>query len=429
MRKLVYLLVFTFVFSGCQEWLTIQPETMLAKDEMFSTREGFRDALAGIYARMSDQYNHRGNMMSGTIEHLACQWSVRVDSKEEALNNHDYKDSRTESDLEKIFHDVYKAIANANLFLEYVEDTDVLKQEERDMYKGEVLILRAFMHFDLLRLWGPMPGNERLEHKYLPYVRKMSIELNAYQTYSEYVDLLLADLLEGERLLKMGDVGKTTRITYAGVLAFKARVYLWLGRDQESVKIAKTLCDSLEKHAGLKLATYGDKGAFTSEHIFSLRCDFEEKVFGINLFNEVDYLDKLYEYSASDIRYDWWDLIDKGDNSTDKSLNKYDAGDLVPIFRLAELYMIVMEKGSLEEANAAYEKYCRARMMNYTEIVSEQGRQEILLKEWRKEFIAEGQLFFFYKRWGVKSMPRCKKICGTADYVLPIPERETNVNK
>lgn len=429
MRRLFYLLVFTFLISGCQEWLTIQPETMLSKDEMFSTKEGFRDALAGIYARMTDLYSHKGNMMSGTVEHLACQWAVKKDSKEEALNNHDYDDSRSESDLQKIFHDAYKMIANANLFLEYVENTTVLKKEERDMYKGEALILRAFMHFDLLRLWGPMPGNERLEHKYLPYVRKMSMELNTYQTYTEYVDLLLIDLLEGESLLKMGDCGKTTRITYAGVLAFKARVYLWLGRDREGMEIAKSLRDFLENNSGLKLATYGDKGTFTSEHIFSLRCNFEEETFGINLFNEVDYIDELYEYSASDIRFDWWDLIDKGDNSTDKSLNKYDAGDRVPIFRLAELYMIIIEKGSLEEANEAYEKYCRARMINYTEIASEQGRQEILQKEWRKEFIAEGQLFFYYKRIGLKSMPRCSKICGTADYVLPIPERETNVNK
>ncbi|MEG2556746.1 MAG: hypothetical protein RSA53_11755, partial [Odoribacter sp.] len=51
---------------------------------------------------------------------------------------------------------------------------------------------------------------------------------------------------------------------------------------------------------------------------------------------------------------------------------------------------------------------------------------EELTKEWRKEFMGDGQMFFYYKRIGSTSIPYTS---GTVDdnvYVLPLPQLEVD---
>lgn len=47
-----------------------------------------------------------------------------------------------------------------------------------------------------------------------------------------------------------------------------------------------------------------------------------------------------------------------------------------------------------------------------------------LTKEWRKEFVGDGQLFFYYKRIGSESIPYTSVVCNDEIYVLPLPQDE-----
>lgn len=49
-----------------------------------------------------------------------------------------------------------------------------------------------------------------------------------------------------------------------------------------------------------------------------------------------------------------------------------------------------------------------------------------LTKEWRKEFIGDGQMFFYYKRNGVASIPYTKVAGDDKLYVLPLPQQEVD---
>lgn len=163
MKKLKHLLIVfcaLLVFSSCQEWLTIQPETQVTKDDMFKTQAGFYDALIGCYTLMRNNYAPDGPMVVGTVELMANLWSVTVDGGTSyELSVHDYRDDFVDDNLGTLFLQQYEMIANLNLLLEYIETQDrVLTDDEYGQYKGEALALRAFTHFDLIRLWGPMPG-------------------------------------------------------------------------------------------------------------------------------------------------------------------------------------------------------------------------------------------------------------------------------
>ena len=46
------------------------------------------------------------------------------------------------------------------------------------------------------------------------------------------------------------------------------------------------------------------------------------------------------------------------------------------------------------------------------------------MREYRKEFFSEGQLFYFYKRHNYKTFPYCVKEDMSASYQWPLPDNE-----
>ena len=59
-------------------------------------------------------------------------------------------------------------------------------------------------------------------------------------------------------------------------------------------------------------------------------------------------------------------------------------------------------------------------MVEDTEVTLEEIR-----KEYRKEFIAEGVMFHYYKRLGIVDIPDYDEAMGDRQYLLPYPDFET----
>ena len=53
--------------------------------------------------------------------------------------------------------------------------------------------------------------------------------------------------------------------------------------------------------------------------------------------------------------------------------------------------------------------------------------QDEITKEYQKEFMCEGQLFYYYKRLGFKSIPNTTKTGNDAVYVVPLPINDVNL--
>ncbi len=57
-------------------------------------------------------------------------------------------------------HDEYKIVADVNSILQKIDQQKALfTGDNYRLIKGEALALRAFAHFDVLRMFGPMPDN------------------------------------------------------------------------------------------------------------------------------------------------------------------------------------------------------------------------------------------------------------------------------
>ncbi len=442
MKKILYLpLIITFLLgTSCSDWLTIQPEDTLSKDEMFESKSGFYDALYGIYTLCDNNYGNNGNLISGTIEHFAAQWEVKTETDEARMRSHQY--NLVDDALSSIFSSQYKVIADINLMLEYLETQNFLSQEDYNLLKGECLGLRAWLHFDLIRLWGPVPGHVNTGKEYLPYVTRFTKNLHSYHVYHEFMDLLLKDMNEAEELLENFPIEQNYRLNILGIQALKARIKLWQNDKQEALNYAnkvlnfvKTFTTEDAEEQIYQLGTLNHIGrgdyAFGSEHLFGRYENFETDPFRSTLYNHTSYINELYESSVTDIRTKQW--VDREVDGTDApamNLRKYteSASGSVPIIRLSEIYFIAMECGNLNQANELYEAFCSARGIATTSITGTQQLNTILQKEYRKEFIGEGVMFFYYKRNYTTKIPRNPDECTQACYVPPIPNKETDLN-
>ena len=119
----------------------------------------------------------------------------------------------------------------------------------------------------------------------------------------------------------------------------------------------------------------------------------------------------------------WYD--EEKDNVARNVLTK---GQIIPMLRLSEIYLIAVETAAtLEEANrlyADYEKGCEVILPRvFTTLVAVKNE---ILNEYRREFFAEGQMFYAYKRLNHPAMLWATSPISEKDYVLPLPATEYN---
>ncbi len=469
-RKGIYISCISLILScsACNDWLTIVPETSLVAENLFETDKGCLQVLDGAYILAANNvYKPNGSMGGGGfVEYLACTWTGTGTNND--LLNHVYNiDNESFGNmLDYNFQGIYKIINTLNPLIEGCEkNKDKLSKEYYNMVKGEALAMRASLHLDLIRVWGPMPSQINAAKEYLPYVTVNSADFYQYYTFDRYMQLLLADLDEAEELLQDSDpilrysadgsseytgdwTDRKSHFNYYGVLGLQARARLWMNDRDGALRYAKMAKDAKNEDGTPKfvLACEGNIGnkLFYPEHLCGVNQDhFDYQQSGfmgsaqlITYYNANYYtfVSDLYAGNTNDLRWknQWtwtYNIMRQYVRITSKYNEIYPSSTMkrnMPVVRLAEMYLVIMETAPLSEANAAYQEFCTARNLTY-EPMTEDTRAEIVRWEYLREFIAEGQNFFTYKRFAVKRMlwqSAESMDCGEEQYVLPLPPGE-----
>ncbi|MBO9153632.1 RagB/SusD family nutrient uptake outer membrane protein [Chitinophaga sp. GCM10012297] len=436
--------------SSCKKWLTVQPKTQMPADVLFSTESGFQDALTGVYIQMKSSGAYGQQMTFGTIERLTSSWDVTSNSTEQRLGLFNYGDEGVQGALSSVYGAEYGIIAGINAILGEVDaKRDVFQSEgSYEMMKGECLALRAYCHLDLLRLFGPVPGNIP-GGTVLPYVTKISRVPNEHVSYEEYKAALLKDLAEAETLMKDVDPfikysqadltnpgGSSSpfrpensysgwrylRMNYYAVKALQARAYLWFSDNAAAYAAARTVIDAKnpDGNAKFRLGTLSDMSGgnlnLSVEHIFGLY-DFQlETKYQANFVSGnfkkgssvTTVRNQLYGNTGTDIREaNLWELVTLLNGSKCYILKKYRASTdgsqvapfQIPMLRIAEMYLIAAEAAPAGEGQQYWEAFRTARNIAVTTLPGDPVQAQLeLVKEYRKEFFGEGQGFFAYKR-------------------------------
>ena len=146
-----------------------------------------------------------------------------------------------------------------------------------------------------------------------------------------------------------------------------------------------------------------------------------------------DQVDKIYEISTEGLGNDWRALFGFSYDGEKQYLWKYYQGtykNMMPIIKKAEIYYIAAE--AQKETNPARSiellNIVRSnRNIAYFELSPELTTSEIqeeIFKEYRKEFLGEGQLFFYYKRLNIPTIEGAPVAANDDVYVWPLPDNE-----
>ena len=470
-----YLLFFVFLsvhLCACEEFLDQKSQMQVDAEHMFQTEQGFKDALTQCYVGLAGDYLYGKYMSYGPIETMAQHWELQSNNWEN-LYQLDFTLDNARQIFELIYGEMYNVIVHANNVLRFLEKNGAVIEsgQTRDVIEGEARAIRAFVHFDVLRLFGQMPfePGKTVRLGYAETVGKQEIP---FLDFDSYVEKLLKDLDMAEALLAESDpllvkslatldeTGENEdffldyrrfRFNLYAVKALKARVNLYLGRTEEAYRNALSVIQAKTKGGENVISLSGSDDlekefyAMPSESIMLLsKTDISNTMFSTNSY----YISSsrktmLFEGALTGdirIRTVWGSessglggavpLFRKflqpssGTGTSSKDLRlKY---QVIPLLRLAEMYLIAMETAPSEsEANRLYKDFMLSRQMLVSQDLSlEELRQEIE-KQYRRELFGEGQMFFYYKRHSASSMLWGRNSDLTEDnYIVPLPETE-----
>ncbi|MBP1613131.1 MAG: RagB/SusD family nutrient uptake outer membrane protein [Bacteroidetes bacterium] len=473
MKKIIYLILGILPFcTSCDDWLTVEPKALSSKDKIFESESGYSDALIGLYLEMQNIYKPSNFMVGGNIENMANNYMINEGTSiAYYLYKHDYAKTDVDNVLGSVFLSYYKVIANANVLLEALKVQNVLSEQMAKDIEGEALAIRAYMHFELLRLWGPVPTAVNASSLYLPYVSVASTDPYEYISYDKYVSKISTDLLRAEELLLDVDpllkhsnsemnttwasqsdystlfwYSRQKRCNIYAVKGLLARFNLWIGDKQKAYDYAKEVLDAKNLN-GLSKFTLGSRQDFSStnyvffsEHLFGLSItefsSYDNNLAFIGRYaslvnSQTNINAKLYEYQ-SDLRqslfistysYSFGATVWGTKKYTSMTTTDYSSPKSIPLIRLSEMFLILIETAPLSEANQYYATFRAAREAAYTPL-TDSNRNLLVLKEYIKEFWSEGQSFFAYKRldWPVLLMSNMSM--NESNYILPIPADE-----
>lgn len=477
---IIYALCCAFVVSGC-DFLDVNPKTQVPADKMFSQEAGFEDALNGCYMKMNSKHLYGRFLTLSGVDFLAGYYDKTTSGTlEHALSNFEFENSYLKSQIKSTYNEFYNVILQINdviVHLDSEEGRNVVKSpEKRALLMGEALALRAFLHFDILRLFGQVPQNATITVS-LPYSEVTGVQARPLYGFEEYLAKVMKDIEDAEELLKDDPCRKYNlnthvhaeveddfyhyrkfRFNYYALKALKARIYLYTGDRQNAYKEAMGIINAKNQDGSDYFTLAGDNDfnrsyfALPSETIMGLSNRALDNNETERLFkNESNAFPMLFSKSrcemmfffntASNNRFNrWWGEVTNGTGGLNPYYKKYMQNEgvaddavkldnkwLVPLFRLSEMYLIAMEStDDLAEANALYTKYMRARNVQVENYFPDLSWVQVeTVFEMRIEFMAEGQMFYTYKRTGATDMFFDNSKTITEDnYVVPVPESE-----
>lgn len=474
---------------GCSDWLDVSPRSEMKQEDLLNAEDGFKSAITGVYIQMASEDLYGKNTSMYFPELLAQTWTRGGDPNnypgERYIPDWDFKNAKVEPIIEKIWKSYYKCIAHLNNVLEQMEGAEALfSNGNYDLIKGEALGLRAFLHLDLLRLFGPVPDHNAPDKPAIPYAEEMTKDPNKLRTltYAEVTGKIIRDLNAAEAYLAKdplisGDnlhlnrpsvdyadgwirpndewqFYRQARFNYYAVKATKARYYHWIGDTGNALKYAKEVIDSekfkLTNENDYKSGgDYGKNLVMLSEHIFGVDNPDHQSIIqdlfkssGATLTQTAGYIQTAYENITGDIRNvpsRYWVQRSYVNNNLKNHFLKYSGSDnfqaanRIPLLRLAEMYLIMIEDSPVGTADVYWEDFMVARNLPETwkgTLTSVSAIKERMEKEYRKEFMGEGQMFFFYKKhaYTLYTWPK-RFVVPEVSYEIPRPQSQIAFDK
>lgn len=225
LKKNIYFLL--FILSGsmnnsCSDYLDIVPDNMATIEMAFSMRSEAIKYLFNCYSFLPKTGNleEEPSIMAGDEI-----WSI-IDSNRPAYSDAMFRIARgfqnaNEPIANGYWRNLYRGLRDCNIFLENVDNVPDLPDWEKTLWRAEVTFLKAYYHFYLVRMYGPIP----LIKENLPIdasVDQVKVYRDPVDDCFNYIVELLDEAMPGLPLIienPVADLGRITRPIAASVKA------------------------------------------------------------------------------------------------------------------------------------------------------------------------------------------------------------------
>lgn len=471
-KRILFSVIILVIVTGasCKKWLDVKPRDKVIENTLLESETGFLTALNGVYLDMTDERAYGAQMTMQMTEVLAQRYNVGGGHKLYALASYQYTDPLVQSMFGYTWGRMYRSVANINKILSVIDQKkEVFTGKHHSWVKGEALALRALIHFDLFRLFGPVYRQDSTAIS-LPYYSAFTTNYETYLKGNVFLEKVLSDLDAAEALLADDPVltgatlhaGESSegvawsyrnlRINYFAVRALKARVCLYRGDKASALNYAKQVLSAagsifpFVKLNDIQGDPRNPNRVFSSELLFALqdsrrndkyRAYFDPSLKdGDILAAAQNRLTSEFESNTNDYRYGNVWLIPGSNQKNYRCFFKYaDVEDtdfrfrnLIPMIRMSEMCFIAAECTPQPAEAVAYLNMVRSHR-GISDLAASATIATELLKDYKREFYGEGQMFFYYKRNAAASIPggtgSSSVAMGKEKYVLPVPLDES----
>ena len=480
MKKIIYTMIIacTTLFASCDSWLEVKPYDQIAEGELQKSEEGYQKMLNGIYIDLNSDALYGQTLSVEMIEVMGGAYTIGTDNSVwgnyKDLSSYQYNTEYWRDRLDQTWNKAYALILNCNKILETIDgNKNLFTDGSYYIIKGEALALRAMLHFDMLRLFGPVYSKDS-DKKAIPYYTKQTNSPEPILTAQEVMEKITADYedalnylandpvkTEGTMMSSTEDGSsnflryRALRLNYYAVEALMARAYLYMGNKTEAFKYATDVIKTADQNIfpfvdkNLVIGSPADPDRiFSSEVLFALtntsRGTIHKNFFDPSrLPNYVFRMDDsmmsnlVYGGAATtggyqdDYRYRaCW--MATGSNRyfykfSDMVANGSIQNTMIPMVRLGEMFLIAAEsqsgdlKAGIQYVNALRRNRGVASLTTLT--------PDLLKYEYIRELYGEGQLFYLYKRLNsdIITSATSSKNPKASDliFVVPLPDTET----
>ena len=130
-------------------------------DDMYSTAEGYYTSATGVYINMGNASLYGGYVSLTALEPLTQQYTVSGNNEtRRSWAAYEYTSETSKPIIEEIWLGMYNNIFNANLVIDKLrhEERPLFEEGGREIMLAEMLAMRGYMYFDLVRIDKIRPG-------------------------------------------------------------------------------------------------------------------------------------------------------------------------------------------------------------------------------------------------------------------------------
>ncbi len=458
---IVLLLAVMFCMGSCQSLFEVEPKTEVSEETLFSRDLGFYRALTGVYLQATESNNYGGTLSYVLPDVLANNYTVGSSptSSNALFEQFNYTSVTTERQIAGIWSRLYQLIANCNNILKNLDGKQSLfPSGNYEIMVAETRAMRAMLHFDLLRYFGPVPSVNMTKIA-IPYVDRISKIPVPPSTTENVLKRIIEDLEIAQNLLKDHDPlfidsplliasedpafvtangfrrDRGTRLNYYSVTGLLARIYLYSGNTTKAYENARIIFEEIY-NVGLLTDYQWSSTILTGFNINGTKLRNYTGVY----FSQSAYENKL-QITTSQQQLIYATLNDKRiiknygtrEGETISNIRIFNAITCYVVMRSTEAYLILAETAPTTDEALSYlnmiRTYCGVPPLTNT---PDLNLETEIRNEYRRETLGEGQMFTYLKRKNLATFQggNIKTIQGMTNekYTFPIPVQEQEFN-